>query len=305
MWCGSKPSSYADRIRVALNPPAVLRCPMAEAVAHLVRNDVGARRGRARLAAGRRRRFRFLRLPRPQPRRRRQDLGARQGQRHRHPGDQAGQRHGCRADRPARGEAFREPMRAAACGRFTTVLGPGSDGYHESHIHLDLAERSRRLRMCQWNVLEPPVASDGAAAAAAAQHAAPTSRPRSSACNARKRKRRRIVRRRCSSKPLDQLVRPDPPPSAMRGLYGESPCARRQHHHRRAELDPVVEVDHVLVGHADAARGDRRADVFRLVGAVDAVQRVLVAGEEIEAARAQRIVRARADVSPECCRAAS
>ena len=45
--------------------------------------------------------------------------------------------------------------------RFTTVLGPGSDGYHKSHIHLDLAERSRGYRICQWDVLEPaPVAAE-------------------------------------------------------------------------------------------------------------------------------------------------
>lgn len=27
----------------------------------------------------------------------------------------------------------------AACGTFNTTLGPGSDGYHENHIHLDVA----------------------------------------------------------------------------------------------------------------------------------------------------------------------
>ena len=35
------------------------------------------------------------------------------------------------------------------------MLGPGSDGYHESHIHLDLAVRSHGYRICQWNVLDP------------------------------------------------------------------------------------------------------------------------------------------------------
>ena len=44
---------------------------------------------------------------------------------------------------------------AAACDRFTTVLGPGSDSYHETHIHLDLAQRYRGYRMCQWDVREP------------------------------------------------------------------------------------------------------------------------------------------------------
>src|SRR5882757_5612964 len=51
----------------------------------------------------------------------------------------------------------------------------------------------------------------------------------------------------------------------------------RQHHHRRAKLDPVVQVDDILIGHADAAGGDRRTDVFWLVGAVDAIERVFVA----------------------------
>jgi hypothetical protein len=34
------------------------------------------------------------------------------------------------------------------------VLGPGSDGYHEEHIHLDLAERSHGYRICQWNIID-------------------------------------------------------------------------------------------------------------------------------------------------------
>lgn len=37
---------------------------------------------------------------------------------------------------------FSGPLRAAylaACGTFQTTLGPGSDGYHENHIHLDVA----------------------------------------------------------------------------------------------------------------------------------------------------------------------
>src|SRR6201999_3236135 len=61
---------------------------------------------------------------------------------------------------PLVSRSFREAMRASACARFTTVLGPGSDGYHNDHIHLDLAERSRGYRICQWNVLEPAVAGD-------------------------------------------------------------------------------------------------------------------------------------------------
>lgn len=56
-----------------------------------------------------------------------------------------------KADKP-----LREAARKSACLRFTTVLGPGSDGYHEEHIHLDLAERSNGYRICQWDVREPP-----------------------------------------------------------------------------------------------------------------------------------------------------
>ncbi len=36
---------------------------------------------------------------------------------------------------------FLVDVRQAACGPFTTVLGPGSDSYHASHFHLDLIQR--------------------------------------------------------------------------------------------------------------------------------------------------------------------
>jgi hypothetical protein len=65
---------------------------------------------------------------------------------------------------------------------------------------------------------------------------------------------------------------------------------RLQHHHNGADADAIIEIDDVFVGHADAARGDRRADIFRLVGAVDPEQRVLAAGVEIQRTRAHRIV---------------
>ncbi|UYO53440.1 extensin family protein [Rhodopseudomonas palustris] len=50
--------------------------------------------------------------------------------------------------------APREAVMQSVCARFTTVLGPGSDGYHEDHIHLDLAERRGGYRMCQWALYE-------------------------------------------------------------------------------------------------------------------------------------------------------
>ena len=50
---------------------------------------------------------------------------------------------------------LREGLRDSACRRFTTVLGPGSDAYHEQHIHLDVLERRAGYRICQWDVREP------------------------------------------------------------------------------------------------------------------------------------------------------
>jgi hypothetical protein len=50
---------------------------------------------------------------------------------------------------------LREQVLRTVCPRFTTVLGPGSDWYHEDHIHLDLAERHGGYRLCQWNVYDP------------------------------------------------------------------------------------------------------------------------------------------------------
>jgi hypothetical protein len=50
---------------------------------------------------------------------------------------------------------LRERVLHSVCSRFTTVLGPGSDWYHEDHIHLDLAQRRNDYRICQWNVWDP------------------------------------------------------------------------------------------------------------------------------------------------------
>jgi len=50
---------------------------------------------------------------------------------------------------------LRETVLHSVCARFSTVLGPGSDWYHEDHIHLDLMERRNNYRICQWNVWDP------------------------------------------------------------------------------------------------------------------------------------------------------
>src|SRR3954470_17906261 len=62
---------------------------------------------------------------------------------------------------------------------------------------------------------------------------------------------------------------------------------RLDHDHLGADLDLLVEVDDVLVAHADAAGRHRLSDRPRLVGAVDAVER----RAEIHGAGAQRILR--------------
>jgi hypothetical protein len=65
---------------------------------------------------------------------------------------------------------YRLGVRKTTCARFTTVLGPGSDGYHENHVHMDLAERAGGHRMCQWDVRDPDEE--------AAVHAVPLPTPR-------------------------------------------------------------------------------------------------------------------------------
>lgn len=46
-------------------------------------------------------------------------------------------------------------VRATACARFATVLGPGSDGFHEHHMHVDLATRRHGSQICHWDLTEP------------------------------------------------------------------------------------------------------------------------------------------------------
>lgn len=43
-------------------------------------------------------------------------------------------------------------VRATACARFATVLGPGSDGFHEHHMHVDLEPRRHGSQICHWEL---------------------------------------------------------------------------------------------------------------------------------------------------------
>jgi hypothetical protein len=165
-----------NRVPIAIAPPATLRCEAAEAIVTWVRDDLVARvaalgselatienfdsfdcRGRNRVAGaqlsehGRANALdiRALRLK-----------NGRAAQ----PTDVAIPRD------------FRLAMKTSACARFTTVLGPGSDGYHEDHIHVDLMERRSGYRICQWDLHDAPSEDDYALQSATT--AIPLPRPR-------------------------------------------------------------------------------------------------------------------------------
>jgi hypothetical protein len=44
---------------------------------------------------------------------------------------------------------FQREIRAQACAYFRTVLGPGSDAYHDDHLHFDQRERTNDYRLCE------------------------------------------------------------------------------------------------------------------------------------------------------------
>ena len=173
-----------DRGTVAVAPPATLRCEMAEAVAGWLREDVApaARKLGAPLRG-------LDNFDSYECRSRNRVAGAMLSE------------HGranaldVRALKLGNGKLvgltdvnvakpWREALRATACSRFSTVLGPGSDGYHEEHIHLDLAARRGGYKMCEWEVNEPikEVAStqpeSGPQAAAKIEEPVPLPRPR-------------------------------------------------------------------------------------------------------------------------------
>jgi hypothetical protein len=144
-----------DRTRVPLNPPATLRCEMAEALARWVRDEVPV--SLAKLGGALRSIENYNSY---ECRGRNRIFGAKTSE---HGRGNAIDLRGLRlsdgryvqfTDR-ALSRDFRETVRGSACGRFTTVLGPGSDGHHEQHIHLDLTERRNGYRMCKWDVLDP------------------------------------------------------------------------------------------------------------------------------------------------------
>ncbi|WP_322515746.1 extensin family protein [Rhodopseudomonas palustris] len=143
-----------DGSRVPLTPAATLRCPMASALAAWVRADL------APLAASLATRLVALdNYDSYDCRGRNRVRGAKLSE---HGRANAIDLRGFKladgrmlslTDRAAP-LAVRERVRQSVCERFATVLGPASDGYHEEHIHLDLAERRGGYKMCQWAVWE-------------------------------------------------------------------------------------------------------------------------------------------------------
>ncbi len=144
-----------DRKQVAVKPAAILRCGMAAAIADWVRTDMApfAQNLGTTLAD-------LDNFDSFECRGRNRVSGAKMSE------------HGranaldIRALKFANGQSLsltdrsvareqREAVLQSVCARFTTVLGPGSDWYHEDHIHLDLAERRSGYRICQWNVYDP------------------------------------------------------------------------------------------------------------------------------------------------------
>jgi hypothetical protein len=142
------------QVAIEITPPATLRCETAEAIVNWVRDDLAARVAKlgASLAA-------IENFDSFECRGRNRQAGA--------PLSEHGRANALdiRSLRLKNGqvvrptdttvpEDFRVAMRASACARFMTVLGPGSDGFHEDHIHVDLAERSNAYRLCHWEIHE-------------------------------------------------------------------------------------------------------------------------------------------------------
>jgi len=147
-----KSVSLADSV-VTVTPPAELRCEMAEQVANWIRDDAAAQFAPVKLVG-------IDNFDSYECRGRNRIIGATVSEHGK------GNALDIRAFRLAGNKIImptdvnvahelRVSLRQGACARFTTVLGPGSDGYHEAHIHLDIAARRGGYRICSWAVRNP------------------------------------------------------------------------------------------------------------------------------------------------------
>ena len=144
-----------DKHRVVFSPPATLRCPMAEAVAEWITKDVAPTiTALGTSLSGIETLDSF-------------DCRPRNGI-----ADAPVSEHGranaldVRALKLANdaiielnsasvAKSLRERLRDSACARFSTVLGNGADAYHDTHVHIDLMERTNHYKICQWDILDP------------------------------------------------------------------------------------------------------------------------------------------------------
>jgi hypothetical protein len=147
-----------DGGRVQVKPAATLRCTMASAIADWIRNDM------APLAEGLGSRISELdNFDSFECRGRNRVAGAKLSEHGRANALDVGAlklANGRTIDLTDRAveHDLREKVLGSVCARFTTVLGPGSDGYHESHIHLDLIQRRNGYRICHWEIYDPMTA---------------------------------------------------------------------------------------------------------------------------------------------------
>jgi len=141
-----------DKVRVAITPAATLRCTMAEALTNWIREDVAPIAATLGAPLGGVANFDSYEC-----RGRNRVFGAKISEHGK------GNAIDIKSLTLANGRSYeltditvskpmREQLKASACARFTTVLGPASDGFHENHVHVDLAERHSGYRICQWAV---------------------------------------------------------------------------------------------------------------------------------------------------------
>jgi hypothetical protein len=141
-----------DKVRVAITPPATLRCTMAEAIVHWVRDELAPTAAALGAPLGG-----IANYAAYECRGRNRIVGAQISEHGK------GNALDIRALTLANGRSYeltdiavakevRERIKASACARFSTVLGPASDGFHEGHVHVDIAERRSGYRICQWAV---------------------------------------------------------------------------------------------------------------------------------------------------------
>jgi Extensin-like protein C-terminus len=160
-----------DKQRIILSPPATLRCPMAEAVAQWVTDGVAP--AIAAIGAS----LRGIETADSFDCRPRNGIKGAKISEHGHANAldvrsfKLAKGKVIELNNPSVPKSLREKFRDSACARFSTVLGNGADAYHDTHVHLDMIERSNHYKICQWDVLDPAetaaLAEEKAATAAA------------------------------------------------------------------------------------------------------------------------------------------